>query len=93
MVALLALALTSYYIAQPPPQYDHPYRGRHHIIWMDDYALQAVCHYPGAAACTGRFRDGCRTYISKSWAPYQQPILRHETAHCNGWSGAHEGAQ
>lgn len=91
----LALLLALYHISQPPPQYDHPYRGMHTVIWMDHDVLVAFCHNAAAAACTRppRGKGKCLTFISKSWAAYKDLIIRHEIAHCNGWGAAHEGAQ
>jgi hypothetical protein len=79
-------------VLEPPPQYNHPYKGPVAEIVMSLAQARALCRKHGAIAdACSWIKDG-KCYIVmprdgpvKALAPYR----RHEVAHCNGWPAHH----
>ena len=70
----------------PPPQYDHPYRGKLTILRMSQETLQRRCRASISVpvkACTTFTRGRCTISLGPL---ADEGTLRHETAHCNGWT-------
>ena len=79
----------------PPPEYDHPYRGK---VILEQYhtvaALRGACQVATAVACMLR-EDGKTCVIARvddrilAWNQWTKArldaLIRHETGHCNGW--------
>jgi hypothetical protein len=88
-------------IALPPAKYDGEFKGQVVITKWNDYSLiQNVCRdTPNAIACSYRTQDTASgkpisCLIMLGPAAHNNPaVLRHEIAHCNGWTNAHEGAR
>jgi hypothetical protein len=88
-------------IPLPPPEFDREYKGQLVVTKWNDYSLiRHICKdNPTAVACS------YRTFYSVTGADISCLImlgpmahndpraLRHEIAHCNGWSNKHEGAR
>lgn len=73
----------------PPARYDHPYRGSLRVLHYPTAKVQKVCH--GGLACAFVVEGMCDIVLpiraSEGWT--EAEMLRHEIAHCNGWSGDH----
>jgi hypothetical protein len=89
----------------PPHEYDHPYTGANleMVMARDQAQVRELCpravfsDYIGALACSMRLdANNCRIIISpaaiKARGLPLDVVLRHETAHCNGWPADHKGA-
>jgi hypothetical protein len=90
----------------PPPEYDHPYKGR----WLriieapSQEEVRRMCpetkFHPliGALACTHRIDANICTIVIVSDSELNRVgfspdvVRRHEIAHCNGWPADHKGA-
>lgn len=98
LAALVAAPLSAGTPLNPPARFDHPYDGKTVIRMIDRANVWKECSRNGAvkmrrdvAGCA-RVQDGaCIIHIATRTkrAPIDA-IIRHETAHCNGWSSAHE---
>ena len=87
----------------PPPQYDHPYEHRMIVETVPYFEVQGGCrsHPPNGRyeACSWTFTDSAGKPVCHIIYPRLQDVgeddmvrlVRHETAHCNGWSKDHEG--
>jgi hypothetical protein len=96
-IALLAL-LAACSPHAPPARYDRPFRG--HILVQElpaheaNMACQAnkTSRSGSVAGCS--FLEGrgtvCHVIINRHAAYDRAALIRHEVAHCNGWSQAHE---
>jgi hypothetical protein len=82
-------------IALPPAEYDHEYKGKLTVLKEDNY----VSDVPNAVACSFRTYDSasgetisCLIMLGpETWE--DERAMRHEMAHCNGWTGDHPGAR
>jgi hypothetical protein len=78
----------------PPPRYDKPFDGELSIVLFssgDD--IKRVCKGEARTGCTHRLPDGkkCTLYVLSEEIAKREGknfafVLRHETAHCNGWN-------
>jgi hypothetical protein len=92
-------------ITLPPPQYDHPYEHRLVVETIPYFEVSKACGKMPSAdryeACSWTFVDVagkpvCHIIYPKLadvGAETMIRVIRHETGHCNGWSGKHEGAR
>jgi len=78
------------FVLEPPPEYAHPYRGP--VIERVLPLAQARRLCGGGDACAWVARGKCYIVIPRN-GPVRDlgAYRRHEVAHCNGWSGHHEG--
>ncbi len=87
----------------PPQRYDHTYTGKLTVHRLPVQEIGKVCYslfirygYTGSYpdhGCSSMDHDGrCEVVIPLGNVQKATPaaILRHETGHCNGWSGKHE---
>lgn len=77
----------------PPAIYDHPFAGMREIIAVPFDDIYSHCKPYTVYACAPVApKDGvCRIfYVAGKMTP---DLLRHETAHCNGWPADHPGAK
>jgi hypothetical protein len=92
------------WLIAPPVEYDHPYAGKLTVRLAKDQAeVRAWC--PGAKwktnvmlACAFPGPEFCTIVMASAEVLWEQGftpeiILRHETAHCNGWPADHKGAR
>lgn len=96
-VALLVL-LAGCSPTLPPARYDRPFRG--HIIVQDLPGPEAnmICEAHknsrsgSVAGCSFLELRGtvCHVIINRHAHYDRAKLIRHEVAHCNGWSQAHE---
>jgi hypothetical protein len=102
--AIAMMAMTCPALAQlvlPPEEYDHPYEGQMWISWKDSAEeVRAACKTPLAMGlgCAYRIPEGCviviaRTPVLEAAGVTVTVVMRHETAHCNGWPKEHPGAR
>lgn len=86
----------------PPVEYDHPFQGRLIVEVLPLSDTVQRCHdrgYPNSDACAWYFPDplgpsrrACHViYPSLKETGWRRFVwlIRHETAHCNGWPGWH----
>ncbi len=80
------------FVMEPPPHYNHPYRGPVVETVLSLAQARAMCRRRGVAsdACSWVRKGTCYIVLPKggpvkSLAPYR----RHEIAHCNGWPESH----
>jgi hypothetical protein len=88
-------------IALPPVEFDHEYRGKLTVLREENYVfIRYVCkETANPIACAFRTYDSasgetlsCLIMLGPDvWN--DERALRHEMAHCNGWSNNHEGAR
>lgn len=79
---------SQYSHAIPPHRFDHPYKGKLSLIYVDTGTVYKICRRP-ANACAIRNRGKCLVVIDQI-SRGRESTLRHEIAHCNGWSANHE---
>ena len=88
-------------VALPPVEFDHEYKGKLSVLKEENYAfIRHVCRdNPSAIACSYRTFDSA-TGVTISCLIMLGPmahndarVMKHEIAHCNGWSNSHEGAR
>jgi hypothetical protein len=103
--AIAIVAMTCPALAQrvlPPVEYDHPYSGR--LVKFRKNTIEDVrasCKTPLAMGlgCAWLVSEGFCVIIMASddviEAAGHDPdvVLRHETAHCNGWPKEHPGTR
>ena len=82
----------------PPKEFDHPYAGT--LIITPAVNIEEVHRYclptPAALGCARIGRDTCEVIVApeiqlKAFGWTTADVIRHETAHCNGWPGDHRG--
>lgn len=82
----------------PPLEYDFPYKGKLAIETVTREQLLARCAsaHQGSLGCAFPGSGNCRillvddaTMKAVGWT--RELMLRHETAHCNGWPQSHVG--
>lgn len=97
-LVLVARAQAPFLYILPPLEYDRPYIGELTIdTAKDSKEVQAVCQLPTQrVACSYAGGRWCRiikisddALRAMGWNPIH--IMRHEHAHCNGWTNKHEG--
>jgi hypothetical protein len=80
-------------LLEPPPQYDHAYRG--HVIEqrLSQLEMFFLCHGP-APACSWVSKGVCHIVFPNNERDGRAIVLirQHEIAHCNGWPSSHPGA-
>jgi hypothetical protein len=74
---------------RPPVRFDHPFAGEMVIIEVEPEDIWHYCSR-GVACAVETTPTECKVVFNKAFARWKSAILRHETAHCNGWSAAHE---
>jgi hypothetical protein len=89
-------------IAIPPPEYDHPYKGKITIQrFSDQKVLRAQCSpspFPYLLGCAREAMGVCYIamaddeLLDKLNFP-AEIVLRHERAHCNLWPNHHPGGR
>lgn len=80
------------HVQPPPARYDHPFRGRLVINYVDDIvrSCQAGNVFGRVVGCAYLGRGQCTILIAKGVSEQmRQDLIRHETAHCNGWPANH----
>ena len=89
VLTISLLSSTFAYAYLPPKEYDHPYRGKLSVVYLDRLPMLLKCR---SIACAHVYSPNrCKIYLPKFktrdplWV-----IRRHEIGHCNGWFG-HEG--
>lgn len=81
-------------VVLPPAEYDHPYAGRLIVQTLSIWEMPAACGLRHVEACSFRMNGVCRVIYPKLadvGADTMVALIRHETAHCNGWAGDHPG--
>lgn len=90
LLALSGVALadpaSAYYVARPPAQFDHTFRGPTTIRFLTLDQLAHLCGGP-ALGCTAI--GGARCDINIAHIGQDAELIRHERAHCNGWAAWH----
>lgn len=88
----------------PPPQYDHPFEGHLVVEVLPYYEVDGRCgkaKHGRYDACSWTFTynnlPACHIVYPKLGVDgvtvsYFIDLVRHETAHCNGWPGTHPNA-
>jgi hypothetical protein len=85
---ITAIALAVGFIAAPPPQFDHAFRGRTVIQYGTYAGVAAMCGGPAYGCSFIGGQDG--VCVMKLVREADSPRLRrHERAHCNGWPAWH----
>jgi hypothetical protein len=82
-------------VVEPPPAYAHRYRGPVIQRVLPLAEARRVCARMGVAsdACSWVKRGKCYIIIPRGGAVRNlSAYRRHETAHCNGWTHGHSGA-
>jgi hypothetical protein len=90
------------YILEPPPAYVHPFCGDLVIVERSVADTERACQDAGVIdrgmmACMVLLPFGngtCVVYLPRIGTggvgrPSHEALLRHEVAHCNGWSKDH----
>lgn len=89
----------------PPEKYDHPFSGDFVLVIVSMAHVKEICppFQPGVPPMACATHDDwpstwCRITIAREedmkavgWD--FKTVLRHETAHCNGWAADHPGAR
>ena len=81
------------YVLEPPERYNHPYSGSviERVLPLGE--ARTVCAHMGAPAdaCAWVAHGTCYLVIPRG-GPVKNlgAYVRHERAHCNGWSEHHE---
>jgi hypothetical protein len=81
------------YVLEPPVRYNHPYSGPviERVLPLNE--ARAACARMGAHsdACSWVAKNKCFLVIPRN-GPVKdlRAYVRHERAHCNGWSERHE---
>lgn len=85
-------------IYYPAPEFDHPYKGELTIVTAQSAEeLQKACrNVPAALGCSERWPTKCLITLApdsiiKAHGWTMEAVIRHETAHCNGWHVDHRG--
>jgi len=81
------------YVLQPPARYDYPFPGTLEVRSVEQMQAAELCRFPhrvpwrAGVGCAIIEEDRCLILLTdKATAE----VLRHEIAHCNGWTGEHE---
>ncbi len=74
---------------RPPARFDHPFAGKMTIVEVEPEEIWNYCS-KGVACMVELTPTECRVIVNKAYANWKFEIMQHETAHCNGWSAAHE---
>jgi hypothetical protein len=81
------------YVLEPPQRYNHAYAGPVIERVLPLAAARAACAQRGvhADACSWQTGRSCYLVIPRG-GPVKdlRAYVRHERAHCNGWSENHE---
>jgi hypothetical protein len=81
------------YVLEPPLRYNHPYRGPVIERVLPLQEARRACARMGvqADACSWAIKNRCYLVIPRG-GPVKdlRAYVRHERAHCNGWSENHE---
>jgi hypothetical protein len=83
------------YVLEPPPRYNHPYAGAviERVLPLQD--ARRACAHMGvhADACSWLAKNKCYLVIPRG-GPVKDlgAYVRHERAHCNGWTHGHGDA-
>lgn len=87
-MSVIAIALAGYYVARPPAQFDHAFRGPVVVRYATLPQLVTLC---GGAAlgCTAIGNGSGRCVITIAKVGQDAELIRHERAHCNGWPAWH----
>jgi len=81
------------YVLEPPERFNHPYSGPviERVLLLGE--ARALCAHMGAPAdaCSWVIHGVCYLVIPRD-GPVRDlsAYVRHERAHCNGWSEHHE---
>lgn len=87
--ALMAGAAAADVQLKPPAEYDYPFHGEVVINYVQSGNVRRQCGHPDRAivrACA-RVESGKCIITLAVYAKIssRQMLIRHETAHCNGW--------
>jgi len=81
------------YVLEPPLRYNHPYHGPVIERVLPLAEARKACAHMGvrADACSWLANNKCYLVIPRG-GPVKdlRAYVRHERAHCNGWSENHE---
>jgi hypothetical protein len=81
------------YVLEPPPRYNHGYAGPVIERVLPLQEARQACARMGvtADACSWVAKNKCYLVIPRG-GPVKdlRAYVRHERAHCNGWSESHE---
>lgn len=72
----------------PPQRFDHGYSGTLQVEIESSESIKFECG-ERAIACSMHFPGTCIVYLPEQSRLKREDILRHETAHCNGWPANH----
>jgi hypothetical protein len=84
----------------PPPEYDHPYKGKLDVHYVDAEEIKKHCPANSYGQRLGCTVIGTPTYCLVYIGPQDEleaigysieTIRRHEIGHCNGWPAHHPG--
>lgn len=97
MILVLAMPAPAGTRLDPPAKYGHVYTGDLTIIEVKRANVWAECSRNGeqdmrkdVAGCAFAGDGECTIYLAtKTQRAPVKAILRHETAHCNGWAADH----
>lgn len=86
---LVGCAYYDFNSLQPPARFDHPFAGEVTIVEVEPQEIWDYCS-KGVACMVEVTPTECLIVFNKAYANWRSLIMQHETAHCNGWSAAHE---
>ena len=92
LILLAALAGSPAWDQPIPPQYDREPE-QPVTIWRTDH-IDSFCQSPPGwrpVACSSSTYRSCHIFLNFTYPPEidEAVLLRHEKAHCNGWSSDH----
>ena len=87
-------------VALPPVEFDHEYKGKLSVLKEENYAfIRHVCRdilrhrlFLPYLRLRHRRTISCLIMLGPM-AHNDARVMKHEIAHCNGWSNSHEGAR
>jgi hypothetical protein len=79
---------------EPPPQYDHPYKGQVIEQRLSFWQIIKLCHGP-TSACSWVTDGVCYIALPQDEKDNRLIALmrQHEIGHCNGWPSNHQGGR
>ncbi len=103
ILVIILLMTTSAYAQspwpqQPPPRYEHAYKGRLNVVMAPRGTVRQMCYKlagqimpDNTNACALVGSGHCTIVLPEGSDPALLAVLRrHEMAHCNGWSSNHQ---
>jgi hypothetical protein len=83
--------ILAFALVLPPSRFDHPYSGAEYVVWGTREQTLSRCRNVSDIACMYDLTaHDCMIAFNIDFMQYTAIVLRHERAHCNGWSANHE---